>query len=365
MTKELKLMSWPVRLSSNYFTGFLMINHPPVEGACEYGWGHPVEYKDEKLLNELCDYFEERTSSESLDSGSMEWDGVVSTQTEVIDLLKDRNIEELHRYLSVMFTKSICNGTAQGPMFFQILKENRDDIQSNTGFAIYDKFLTLMESNGIIPTFSPEQYLKKNEFLKFYTIDPDDYLTMLEKKFDCDLTAPRYQGLHFGLQTKKHGLYSDRDLMALAVAIKIKETYWNRPDITIADLGGGVGYLGYWLTKLGFKNITYIDLPTTTISAMYFLRTNDVDTVKFITPADFDGNYDVVINLDGLTQFSKEIAEDYIKKIEDGGARHFVSINREFDEFRVLDICDMRKISRTPFALRKGYVEEDYIPETT
>lgn len=361
MTKELKMMNWPIRLPSSYFTGFLMINHPPVEGACQFGWGKTPTTKDDDLINRLCDYYEKQDTTKV--TGSYEWDGIIATHAEFEELLKNRDLDKLHFYLSNMFTKSLCQGTAQGQFFYDKLIRDIDEIQKNTGFAIYDKFLCLMEANAIIPTFSPEQYQKKYDFLKFYTIDPDDYLDMLERAFECDLKAPQYQGSHFGIQTNRHGLYSDRDIMALSVAIKIKETYWDRNDIKIADLGGGVGHLTYWLNKLGFTDITYIDVPTVTISAMYFLETNGIDTTKFVSPDDFDGNFDLVINVDGLTQYSKAAAEEYTTKIE-ANAKHFLSINREFDEFRVSDICKMRRISRNQFWLRRGYIEEDYVSES-
>lgn len=355
-------MNWPVRLPSNLFTGFLMISHPPVEGACEFGWGAVPEDVSDDFLNSLCDYFEERMEDETLDAGSMEWDAIIPTHAEFVELLKNRDIEQLRFYLAHMFTKPLCHGTAQGNYFYDRLIKNTDEIQKNTGFAIYDKFLTLMEANAIIPAFSPEEYQVKNDFLKFYTIEPDDYMDMLERSFECDLTAPAYQGNHYGIQTSRHGLYSDRDIMALGVAIHIKQSYWDRKDVTICDIGGGVGYLAYWLKKLGFENVTYVDLPTTTVSAKYFLETNGVTNVKFISPKEFDGKYDLVVNFDGITTYGEKTAKDYIEKIE-ANAEHFLSVNREIDEYRVADICDMRRISRNPFWLRKGYITEDYVSE--
>ena len=362
MTKELRMMSWPVRLPSSYFTGFLMINHPPVEGACEFGWGKAPE-RDDKLLKRLCDYYDKRVKKDTKVTGSYEWDGIIASHSEFVEILKKKDLDKLNDYLSNMFSKPLCQGTAQGQNFFETLKRDVDEIQKNTGFAIYDKFLSVMEANAVIPAFSPEDYQKRQDFLKFYTISPDDYLDMLERSFDCDLAAPKYQGSHFGIQTKRHGLYSDRDIMALGIAIRIKETYWNRKDITIADLGGGVGHLTYWLNKLGFNNVTYIDVPTVSVSAIYFLETNGITNTKFVSPDEFDGDFDLVVNIDGLTQYSKEAAESYASKIE-AKANHFLSINREFDEFRVSDICKMRRISRNPFWLRRGYIEEDYVPES-
>ena len=87
--KLLKLMSWPIRLPSTYFTGLLMINHPPVEGGFNIGWGKPYEKRDDDFILSLCDYFEERTKQESLETGSIVWGSIVPTHAEFIELLKN------------------------------------------------------------------------------------------------------------------------------------------------------------------------------------------------------------------------------------------------------------------------------------
>jgi 2-polyprenyl-3-methyl-5-hydroxy-6-metoxy-1,4-benzoquinol methylase len=95
------------------------------------------------------------------------------------------------------------------------------------------------------------------------------------------------------LQTEVDGLFSDRDIMALGVAIRIKETYWNRKDISICDIGSGLGYLPYYLKQLGFNNITHVDLPTISVASKYFMKTNMPDfDLKYVSPQDFDGKYD-------------------------------------------------------------------------
>lgn len=363
MTKQLRMMTWPVKLPSNYFTGFLMINHPPVEGACTFGWGKPYEKRDDQFLSELCDYFQNRIKTESLEPNSVVWGAIVPTHAEFIELLETRNYEKLHEYLRFMWTKPLTYGIAQGEFFYQRLQKNEEEIQKNTGFAIYDKFLTLMESVGLIPAFSAEQFQSNSDFLKYYSVDVDRYLDELEEHLKCKIVAPPYQGSHFGIQTERHGVFSDRDIMSLGVAIRILESYWNRPNITIADVGSGLGYLLYYLNLLGFKNLTHIDIPTVTVGAKYFMKTNAPDlNVNFITPNEFDGKYDLVVNIDGMSSFNKEVAETYANKISQN-AKHFLSVNREFDEFRVYEIMNMRRITRNPFWLRRGYIEEDYLPE--
>lgn len=361
--KKLKLMSWPIRLPSTYFSGLLMINHPPVEGGCEFGWGKALDNQDDKLLSELCDYYEDLIKKDELETGSIIWDSIANKHAEFIELLKKRNYTELNDYLKYMFTHSLTFGIAQGDFYYKRLKEDRDDILKNTGFAIYDKFLTLLEAVGIIPAFSPEEYLSNNGFLKYYSVEPDNYLERLENHFDCKIVAPAYQGLHFGIQTKDHGLFSDRDIMSLGVAIRILEAYWNRKDITICEIGSGLGHLTYYLDIFGFKNFTHVEVPTVTIAAKYFAATNMPHVkINHISRKEFDGNYDLVINVDGITTYSKEVAEDYLDKTSNN-AKHFYSVNREFDELRIFDICTMRRITRNPFWYRRGYIEEDYVKE--
>ncbi|NDB58626.1 class I SAM-dependent methyltransferase [bacterium] len=362
MQKQLKFMNWTVKLPSNMFTGFLMINHPPVEGACEFGWGDTPERNDE-LLSRVCDYFDTRLEKENIVPNSVAWGSIIPTHMEFVDYLKDRNYEKLHDYLSNMFTKPLCHGTAQGHEYYERLIENKDEIMQNTGFAIYDKFITLMEATGVIPVFSPEQYQKSNDYLRFYAVSPDKYIDLLEEHLGYDLIAPKYQGNHFGIQTEEHGLYSDRDIMCLGVAIRIAESYWNRRNIRIADIGGGVGHLEYYLHKLGFTDITMIDIPTVSTSAKYFLETNlGENDIKLISPEEFTGEYDLVVNFDGLPTYGEDAAKEYIEKISKN-TKHFLSINREVDDFRISDICNMTRVSRNQFWYRKGYVEEDYVPE--
>jgi hypothetical protein len=359
--KKLKLMSWSVKLPSTYFTGLLMVSHPPVEGGCEFGWGKPYAIKDDHLLRSLCDYFEERMKKEQLEKGSLVWDSIYHTHTEFIELLRDRDYDMLHEYLRSMYSKPVTHGIAQGDFFYKNLIENKDDIRKNTEFAIYDKFLSLLEAVGTIPAFSPEEYQTNNNFLKYYAVDIDQYFDMLEDHFDCKIVAPAFQGNHFGIQTKRHGVFSDRDIMSLGTAIRIMETYWSKKDITIAEIGAGLGHLTYYLNIFGFKNFTHIEMPTIAVAAKYFIETNMPKVeVQHISQQEFDGDYDLVINIDGLSTFSKDVAVDYLSKTSKN-ANHFFSVNREFDEFRVFDLCDMRRISRNPFWYRRGYIEEDYV----
>ena len=95
--------------------------------------------------------------------------------------------------------------------------------------------------------------------------------------------------------------------------------------------------------------------------AMHFLGSNLPNHgIKFLSPHAFTGDYDLVINVDGLTQIDKDKAEFYTNRMLEDKTKHFYSVNREIDSFTVGEICPLARVSRTPFWHRRGYVEEDY-----
>jgi hypothetical protein len=361
MEKQLKLMSWPVKLPSSMFTGWLMINHPPVEGAYELGFGEPQKEWDVKMMEDIIAFYE----ADTYDVNSEIWGGIIKNHGDFIEFMRKRDYTNMFNYLRYMFTNPLMHGVAQGDFFYNRLIGNDENIVNNTGFAIYDKFITLMESTGLVPMFAPEDYQKEpKNFLKYYTVDPDKYIQILEQHYGIELKAPAYQGGHFGIQTAGHGLYSDRDIMSLAVAIRIAERYWEvRDTITICDIGGGVGHLAYYLTKFGFKNITTIDVPTVAAASIYFLDTNlPGNTIIKAMPGYFFGSiFDLVINVDGLTGYGVTEAKKYVDHIATN-AKHFYSVNKESDSVRVCDVAgSLRRVTRNPCWLRRGYVEEDYV----
>jgi 2-polyprenyl-3-methyl-5-hydroxy-6-metoxy-1,4-benzoquinol methylase len=350
---DFKLMNWNVSLPFNYFKGLLLVNRPPVEGTFKVDWGEVCDVVDDDLLEEISDYLIRDIDKESY------YD--ISGHREIINPLKDRNYEQVHNYMKVMFSRAITNDIAQGDQYYRIFTQNKDDIQKNVGFAIYDKIFSLMESVGLIPTFSPEEYNLNNNYHRFYLVPVDVFIEKLSTHLGADINAPKYSGHLFGLKTEKHGLYSDRDLMSLGAAIRIHEKYWNNKNLRIIDIGGGVGHLSYYLYKLGFTNITTLDVPSVNAAAMYFLGTNLPDhNIKFKSPHDFTGDYDLVINVDGITQMKEDLAKVYMNRMHSDGTKHFYSVNREVDSFTVGAICPLARVSRNPFWLRKGYVEEDY-----
>lgn len=337
-----------------------MVNHPANVGKYNMGWGKSVDIKDDVLLNQICDYFAKRIEQDPISYNNSVWFENVNRQSRIIWALKNRDLDYLHEVLRNLFSSTLTHGTAQGDQHYSQL-QNDSDMRENFAHVYFDKLITLSEMVGTIPMFSPEQYYYSDSFNSYFKMPPEELLDRIAEKYDFDILSPKYSGNLFGIETK-YGLYNERDFMSLSVALKIADKFSDK-NISICELGGGVGHLAYYLYKLGFQNLIIVDLPTISVSQMYFLSTNlGPDKVKLISPKEFTGNYDAVLNVDSMTEMNLNSAKEYCSVMKDK-TKYFLSINHETNPFTVSSICTMKKISRHPFWLRKGYVFEEYINE--
>jgi hypothetical protein len=357
---KIRLMDYDIKLPFNMFANMLMINRPPVVGAYETFFGRAPE-DDKEAIKKVKEFWR---ANKGPDADSVIWKEMAIEHAPFRKLL-DEESDLLSLYLEYMFENPVTEGLAQGTRFTTVFKKGDVVLTENAATMIYDKFISLFEAVGIIPTFAPEDYMKNPQnMLKYYTITLDKYLQILEDHFNVDLKAPPYQGGHFGIKTEGHGLYSDRDILSLFIALRIFERYGHVKDtITICDLGGGVGHLVYYLHKFGFKNLSMVEVPTVAAAAVYFLETNiPGNKIEVLPPEKFDGKYQLVINADGITGYGNA-AQLYAKQIMENGM-HFYSVNKESDTVRVSDLfSDWRRVTRSPFWLRRGYIEEDFVHE--
>jgi len=333
-----------------------MTNHLPNKYNHPIGWGKPVETKDVGLLNMICDYFNERIKNEPIAYENSVWFDNVKKHALIIRALRIRDIDYLHEVLRNQFSSPLTHGTGMGDEFFAQLMTN-EKMREDVGKLYYDKLLTLMEMTELIYMFNPEEYFFIPKFDEYFKTPPEKYLKQLSEKYNFDITAPKYSGNLFGLQTD-YGVYHERDFISIGVALLIAEKFENR-DIKICEIGGGTGHLAFYLHRLGYKNISLVDLPTMSVSQMYFLLTNQIDNINFISPKSFTGEYDVVINVDSITEMNMDSAKEYCEKMKNN-TKYLMSINHEAQAFKVSDVCKMKRLSRNPFWLRRGYVLEEY-----
>lgn len=214
----------------------------------------------------------------------------------------------------------------------------------------------------------------------------DEILDRIQPFLPFKIQFPPFSGNCLQGIVTKFGVTSNRHIFYLWVLKRIMELCPDR-DSAIIEIGAGFGLLGYYLDKVGYRDYTTIDLALVNACQTYFLKRNlpdrrfilsgDVDNqidqpfnsnykdaIKLLHTTDFHnvlkGRFDIMINMDGLTEYGYEEARKYVQS---DCADTLLSINHEVNTFRVFDIDQPhRKLKqRNLFWLRPGYVEEIYI----
>jgi len=232
------------------------------------------------------------------------------------------------------------------------------------------KLLTLGDALGVTSVDNPESYCAYPEPAP--APETDELLDRIERALGFRIDFPNPFPNEFGLATKR-GIAGYRAINALYQAYRIKTLVARIRNPRILEIGGGTGRTAYYAHKLGFKNYSIVDLPFTAISQGYFLgRTlgpasiavdgdpETSDTVKLYAPETFFASrerYDLIVNVDSLTEMGWETASAYWKAIRSRAAR-FLSINHESNEFTVRQLPGFAPQTRYPYWMRRGYVEE-------
>ena len=204
-----------------------------------------------------------------------------------------------------------------------------------------------------------------------------ELLTIIEKHLDFDITSPPFIGGRTTTQTP-YGIVTERHCHYLWVMKRILELFPDR-NTRIIEIGAGMGLLGWYLDRLGYKDYTIVDLARVNACQTYFLYKNlphrnfilsgevgnlfdDTTSIKILHSTDFinvpKNKWDIMINIDGLTEMGESAATTYM---DSDCSPSLLSINHEANAFRVCELKTSKKlVYRYPFWLRDGYVEELY-----
>lgn len=207
----------------------------------------------------------------------------------------------------------------------------------------------------------------------------DKILDALDSYFGMRLPYPTPYPGEQGAMTSR-GVVSYRPIHAIYQAWRVRELVKGIANPRILEIGGGLGRTAFYAWQLGLKDYTIIDLPFTGVSQGYFLMRTlgeenvalqgeaaATDNVKILQPSaflDIDDRYDLIINVDSMTEIDRATADEYWCHIR-RRTPAFLSINHEANTFTVRDLAladgggDIGQ-QRYPYGLRKGYIEETY-----
>lgn len=236
---------------------------------------------------------------------------------------------------------------------------------------VMDSLISLCEAVGFLPVANSES-LKISR-----AINPETAVRLLEKEFGFNLLFPNPFEGEFGIETKS-GIISYRAIQAVYQAWSISRVIKDMPNPKVLEIGGGLGRTAYYCRHFGIMDYTIVDIPISSLAQGNFLgrvlpeqdltlfgESSDTNKkIKLIHPNAFfssERKYDLIVNVDSLTELDIGIAKQYLQKIGEV-SNLFLSINHESNSFSVNSIWKERhylnKLHRNPYWLRRGYVEE-------
>jgi hypothetical protein len=242
---------------------------------------------------------------------------------------------------------------------------------------IMDALRSLAEAVGAVRVAYPEVDRKAEtvaEILK--TADP--ILQQISSALGFQVDFPNPFAGEAGVPSNR-GIIGFRAVQAIYQAWRILCLSRGNPDVRVLEIGAGLGRTAYYATRMGIRNYTIVDIPLTNAAQAYFLgRTlgynaislfDENETgVRIMPPPGFlqgDDRYDLVFNADSMTETTAQAARAYCEAIK-ARADLFLSINHEFNPVTVRDLCagqGMTSIIRSPYWMRRGYVEEIFPTE--
>jgi hypothetical protein len=204
----------------------------------------------------------------------------------------------------------------------------------------------------------------------------DELLALIDEGVGHQVVFPNPFPGEIGLFSSR-GIISYRSIQAIYQAWRVYHLVNGNRDARIIEVGAGLGRTAFYAAKFGLHNYEIVDLPLTSVAQGYFLRRSlgpdaiclfkeERSGIAILPPLEFlnsDDRYDLVLNADSLTEFDPETASAYCAAIRDR-AGVFLSINHEVNPFTVHKLyatIGRPAVSRTPYWMRAGYVEEIFV----
>jgi SAM-dependent methyltransferase len=234
-----------------------------------------------------------------------------------------------------------------------------------------DALAAFAEALGARSVELPENYY----FWHVSRVGADEVLDQIDKAIGFEVQIPNPFPSEYGLISSR-GIVSYRMPQALYQAWRIAQLLKGIENPKVLEIGAGLGRTAFYARQFGIRDYTIVDIPVSSLAQGYFLgrtlgeqnlalfgETAADDRVKIMPPGFFLGgaeHYDLVVNVDSLTEIGRTAADQYWSAIK-GRASKFLSVNHEANEFTVAQLIGEGKhvrTSRMPYWMRRGYVEE-------
>ena len=266
---------------------------------------------------------------------------------------------------------------------FDEICEQRPDLRHGISHIIhspdwiYDLLRRIGEAVGVLRLEYPELMPGTPDA----TPSTEDILLLLDQAFGFRIDFPNPLPGETGLATSR-GVASFRAVQSLFQAWKIDRYLRGKQKRRVAEIGGGLGRTAYYAHRFGFDSYYIVDIPLTSVAqANYLSRILPQDALTlFNEPAggnlhilpppaffELDPELDLIVNFDGLTEQPEVSAAQYWNHAKSRRI-DFLSVNHEvnpvtFRNFYTRDREELGDvtIARSPYWLRRGYLEESVL----
>lgn len=301
---------------------------------------------------------------------------------QMLNFLRTEDADQLSRYL-VDFGKEYTwfGGITTGIDGYTHWDRNEQFV----AYSYFDKLVCLGEALGVLSVESPEQGIG-GKWGKNIQLAPSEIVDAIETQLGIHIVPPEGPVHVAGLDVRG-GLLHYRHINALYLATRIREVA--APEDRICEFGGGLGLAAFYLNRMGRKDVTVFDLPIVNILSGYFLigtlgqeavslegeqprRDATKLRANWNCADEIDGAFRVAANQDSFPEVNRRIFDEYVRQIKRISSDFFLSINHEGEQpiaggARHLHVSRLlnadpsfRRIYRSPYWLRRGYVEELY-----
>lgn len=337
-----------------------------------------LDKNQHEIVTRLIDYFWRMKSSPEMSRALLDmWTETSKYHAEFSAALERRDVETVSHFLL-----NACNTPLAIGFENTILGSN--DHKQFLELNVVDKFLALAESLGCLSVQCPEQGK-----WGYRSLDVDNLFAQIQARIPFDLTPPRAGGGSYGLRTKGGSIFTERNLQAISTALRVHRLLEGAQRKVVAEIGGGIGALTYYLAKAGMDATYLFDLPIVSILQGYFLMKSHGPEqvclwgeeahqarVKLFPWWAFETIpeklFTLVVNQDSMPEIDKDISLNYLSLIKRKATDYFLSINQEGrapnienrNQSVIYELVDavggFRRLSRERDWMREGYIAETY-----
>jgi hypothetical protein len=320
---------------------------------------------DERLIDRLIQSYSLRR-----ENPSGQWSDIfLDRHADISEAFAAKDRPRIERILRNPASSDIFFGFDSTAKSLRIGGQRIEDRRS-PGLAL-DALAALAEALGTRNMELPENYY----IWRIVPIHADELLDQIDRAVGFKIPVPNPFPAEYGLISNR-GIVSYRVPQALYQAWRISKLVEGMPNPKVLEIGGGLGRTAFYARQFGIRNYTIIDIPVSSLAQGYFLgralgeeavslfgENAAEHQIKIMPPGFFiDGTerYDLVVNVDSLTEIGRAAADQYWSAIRSRAGK-FLSINHEANEFTVAQLireATAVRTSRMPYWMRRGFVEE-------